>query len=257
MAEWLSTETRDQLLPWYVEFNWGAAVRTPWAKYDTTPPSDEKAEADRLSTVSQAVGAFSNANVPLDLERLAEKYEIPIDLVAAKDLQRNQLLQYHLTFGLLTINEAHTKWLGLPKIKGGDVIPVPAQTPSQEPTQARGDTPIRALAIARRAVDIRAQQDADDHLDDGVAYTDDLEAQAKVAARQLLRPGLEELVRLVKEAGAEEPTTEEERIAALRRVRAAALRAYDGMDPLLFTETMQRVEMMASMAGAQSALGEV
>jgi hypothetical protein len=253
VAEWMTTSTHEQLLPWWTDYNFGN-VRTPWAKYDTTPPSDAKAEADRLAIVASAIGSFTNANVPLDLEQVGTKYDIPIDVKAAADVQQAQLFQYHLTFGLLTINEARTRWLRLPPIKGGDVIPVPQQAGPGDP----GAQAMRPFSLSStHALAARAEKDADKALEQGNDYIDGLQENAIADASKVLRPSVDDLVALVKKTGAEEAETEEQRVAALKRLRAAVLEQYDELDPLVFADTVQRVEMLASMAGAYSVTAEI
>lgn len=291
VAEWMTTSTHEQLLPWWNDYNFGSG-RTPWAKYDTTPPSDAKAEADRLAIVASAIGSFSNANVPLDLEQVGTKYDIPIDVKAAANVQQAQLFQYHLTFGLLTINEARTKWLRLPPIKGGDVIPAPQQSgppdaqamgPGQQAylaienfrrwcdkhenaavhaaksddTTGQNVSPPPSMADQREALVAAEQKDADAALEQGNDYIDGLQENGMADAVKILRPTVDELVAIVKKTGAEDAETEEQRVAALKRLRAAVLEQYDELDPLVFADTVRRVEMLASMAGSYSVTAEI
>lgn len=126
-AEALSVGTRWQLWDWWCEFNFGDR-QTPWARWNTQPPSDEVAEAQRLSTVAMAIQALTTANVPLDMVAMAERYGLPVDRERAQEQPPAQLFQYHLTFGIVTINEVRER-LGLAPIPGGDKPPEPTFDP--------------------------------------------------------------------------------------------------------------------------------
>jgi hypothetical protein len=107
------------------------------------------------------------------------------------------------------------------------------------------------------ALAARAEKDADKALEQGNDYIDGLQENAIADASKVLRPSVDDLVALVKKTGAEEAETEEQRVAALKRLRAAVLEQYDELDPLVFADTVQRVEMLASMAGAYSVTAEI
>ncbi|MEZ4376223.1 MAG: DUF935 family protein [Polyangiaceae bacterium] len=74
IAESLSTLAREQLLTWYVEFNWGDRSRAPWPKWDTRPPKDSAARAEVLVKLGQSLPALKNAGLRLPLATLIEEF---------------------------------------------------------------------------------------------------------------------------------------------------------------------------------------
>lgn len=91
-AETLATSAHHGPLKHWAAFNFGLAEpAAPWPKWDTTPPTDAKAQADTSKSQGEALEALARAvrewrqlGVPLDLERIAERHDLPIaDLQAA------------------------------------------------------------------------------------------------------------------------------------------------------------------------------
>lgn len=86
----LSTSIHDTPLAWWAAFNYGLPeAAAPWARWDTTPPSDAKsvaetnrAKAEALEAAARAVLAWHSLGIPLDLEQLALEHGVPL-----KDLQ--------------------------------------------------------------------------------------------------------------------------------------------------------------------------
>ena len=110
------------LIPWLVYFNFGETGRPlPQFVIDTTPEDelDRHIEIDR-----QLIGL----GVPLPLHYFYERYKRPAPLDHERSLRYddNNLYQYHLQYGVLTINEIRTT-LGLPPVAWGDQRPFPYQ----------------------------------------------------------------------------------------------------------------------------------
>lgn len=88
-----STTLHEQSIrPWTL-FNFGSDARAPWARWDVTPPEDQhetantqKARAEAQEAVARSVRAWLELGVPLDLEALAEEYDIP--MAVARGLAR-------------------------------------------------------------------------------------------------------------------------------------------------------------------------
>lgn len=261
VAERVATTVHFQLLPTWSDFNFGATVKTPWAKYDTSPPADKQALAQRFSLVASGIKAMMlDAGIPLDLQKIQEQFELPIDVAEWKRLQKEQeklrkAQEAAAAAALLTPPDDQDE-------PEGDDEATPNEAPQDDDADAEDDDTeeamrVSALAVDRHALALRAQADSDDQLDQGDEYLQSLEQAARVKAVKMLRPSVEELVALVKAAGVEEAETPEQTAAVLKRLRASVVDAYDNMDPTLFSETVDRVEMLASMAGAYSALGEL
>lgn len=74
VAETISTTLRQQLLVWYVRFNFSAQI-APWPRYDTTPPEDLKAKAEAGELFFKTVKAADEAGYEiLNVEELASRY---------------------------------------------------------------------------------------------------------------------------------------------------------------------------------------
>lgn len=84
-AAYMSTWLHQTILPWYIQFNFGAGTPVPWVSWDTTPPSDEKTEAEAQKTKAEAMGALADAVGKLraagmnpDVDALLEQAGIPV-----------------------------------------------------------------------------------------------------------------------------------------------------------------------------------
>ena len=79
-AESLSTALRACIWKPYVRFNHGQSDEEacPWPTWQTRPPEDMQARATILTSFSTALVPLVQAGVPVDVPRLAEKFEIPL-----------------------------------------------------------------------------------------------------------------------------------------------------------------------------------
>ncbi|GAB4319127.1 MAG: hypothetical protein Kow0059_12900 [Candidatus Sumerlaeia bacterium] len=116
-AKALMDVINHQLIRWIVDFNFGPDVPAPRWTIDTTADEDlsQEIEVDRQLV---ALG------VPLPLRYFYERYRRPAPITGDKALRYddNNLYQYHLYFGVLTINEVRAS-LGLPPVPWGDAPP--------------------------------------------------------------------------------------------------------------------------------------
>jgi phage gp29-like protein len=150
-AEALSTMAHDQNLVWWAEFNFGDAGLAPWPVWDVVPPADQKARADVLSTFASALDKLTEANVPVDIPKLAEEFEVPLREVAESRVQSPRIFEYHLKYGILKKNEIRQS-LGYDPESGGDVIPEPiVQVPGTKPTAQRPEEENAAASVAHLA----------------------------------------------------------------------------------------------------------
>ncbi|GEM50017.1 phage portal protein family protein [Deinococcus cellulosilyticus] len=83
-AAYMSTWLHQNILPRYIEFNFGNSP-VPWVYWDATPPSDEKTEAEAQKTKAEAMGALADAVTKLraagmnpDVDALLEQAGIPV-----------------------------------------------------------------------------------------------------------------------------------------------------------------------------------
>lgn len=100
--------------------NYGDADMAPFPNWDTSPPADQKLEADSFRVLGQAINELRKAGAPVDVVALANRFGIPLLLSTETDeetLPPSGLYGYHLQAGIVTVNEAR-RALGLPPIPG-------------------------------------------------------------------------------------------------------------------------------------------
>jgi len=103
-----------QLIRWIVDFNFGTDSKAPRFVIDTT-------EDDALDREIKVDQELVRMGVPLPLSYFYERYKRPAPLEKERSLRfdDNNLYQYHLQFGVLTINEVR-RTLGLEPVAWGD-----------------------------------------------------------------------------------------------------------------------------------------
>jgi phage gp29-like protein len=74
----LTRVLNQQGLHWWAEYNEGDGAWAPQAYYETEPPDDEKAEADALLALAQALGALATSGAPVDLRAVADEHGLPL-----------------------------------------------------------------------------------------------------------------------------------------------------------------------------------
>lgn len=107
----------NQLLRWMIDFNFGVDSAVPHWTIDLTPESDDAVEA-------QIDRELLKMGVPIPLRYFYERYGRPAPEPGERLLRYddNNLYQYHLQFGVLTVNEVRTS-LGLPPVAWGNRPP--------------------------------------------------------------------------------------------------------------------------------------
>ena len=110
-----------QLVARLVEYNFGRSLTAPRWTIDIADDEDLEREA-RLD------GQLIGLGVPLPLGYFYEKYKRPAPRTGERSLRYddNNLYQYHLEFGVLTINEVRRS-LGLEPVPWGNERPAPMQ----------------------------------------------------------------------------------------------------------------------------------
>lgn len=147
----LTAGFRRQVLRAWAQFNYGDPDLAPVVRFDVEPPEDEKSRADMLVSLSTALLNLKNTTPDLDERKLLERFNVPLIEVDPDDEVEDaskQIFQYHLQFGIVTINEARAA-LGLPPVPGGDQPPAPLgeeQDPDSSPVAA-------SRALWRHALD--------------------------------------------------------------------------------------------------------
>ncbi|MCX7765435.1 MAG: DUF935 domain-containing protein, partial [Candidatus Sumerlaeia bacterium] len=126
-ARALMNVINGQLIPWIVYFNFGLPASTsdrfgfhlPQFVIDTTPEEELEREID-IDRQLISLG------VPLPLVYFYQRYKRPMPSIGERALRYddNNLYQYHLQYGVLTINEVRAT-LGLPPVDWGDQRPLP------------------------------------------------------------------------------------------------------------------------------------
>lgn len=131
----LCTCLHDQaMVPWSV-LNFGNPNVAPWPTWAVRPPEDKSKKADTLVKACDAIAKAAALDPLVDKRALMEQYGIPLLTEAPPAGQGAALFQYHLEFGIVTVNEVR-KFLGLEPIPGGDVRPVSSAQVISTPNQA-------------------------------------------------------------------------------------------------------------------------
>lgn len=82
-AEYMATFLHEQVLPWYVDVNFGGS-EVPWPRWNTTPPADEKTLSDAQLARANALGALGDAITklagvaPVDVTALLDAMQVPV-----------------------------------------------------------------------------------------------------------------------------------------------------------------------------------
>lgn len=183
-AKRCSTTLHDQSLIFWAEFNFGDRRLAPWPAYPVDPKTDRKGLADALTALATAIDTFQTAGIPIDLVDLLAKFDLKIENVP--DGIKGRIYQYHLSFGIFTINEIRVR-SGLEPIAGGDVRPEPAQgTPAGGGDGAaafRGQPGAFARALASGA-----SAESNRGFIEGQMWVDDLAESAAENGRRALAP---------------------------------------------------------------------
>jgi hypothetical protein len=121
-ARMLGELLTNQLSRWVTDFNFGTDVEAPRVVFDT---ADAAEFADELGVDRELV----KMGVSLPQAYFYEKYRRPMPDAGQRALRYDDanLYQYHLMFGVLTINEVRAT-LGLEPVPWGDHPPQPSST---------------------------------------------------------------------------------------------------------------------------------
>ncbi|NQU42060.1 DUF935 family protein [bacterium] len=113
-ARTLEEVLNNQLVRWLVDFNFGAHVPAPRWTLDTSRREDLERE---ISVDRQLVAL----GVALPRRHFYDKYKrpAPLDTESVLSHDDQNLFQYHLAYGIVTVNEARTR-LGLDPVPWGD-----------------------------------------------------------------------------------------------------------------------------------------
>jgi phage gp29-like protein len=139
---WLLMDAvNTQLVRWLVDLNFGENVPAPRWTIDLSPELDLEREV-------QVDRQLLQMGVPLSLGYFHEKYgrPAPTDSTSRLQYDDSNLYQYHLQFGVLTINEVRAK-LGLPPVAWGHcpTSPVDTQSSPSTPPSSTGEDPKESL----------------------------------------------------------------------------------------------------------------
>ncbi|MFN3267289.1 MAG: DUF935 family protein [Deinococcales bacterium] len=72
----LDTTLHKQQWVWWAEFNFGDKKLTPWAEFDTTPPTDLTEQAETMNKVADAVVKLEGKGA--DVKKILERFGIPM-----------------------------------------------------------------------------------------------------------------------------------------------------------------------------------
>ncbi len=114
-ARELEDAVNAQLVRWLVDFNFGPNVEVPHWTLDTT-------RNDFFESEIALDRGLLNCGVPLPVQYFYDKYKRPAPAPGEEALRYDDqnMFQYHLQHGLLTVNEARAR-MGMPPVPWGDV----------------------------------------------------------------------------------------------------------------------------------------
>lgn len=228
IAEALSTALRDQLLTWYVAWNFGAGAVAPYPFWDTRPPRSRADEAETLGKAATAIQQLLSAGAPIDIVGVCELFGIPVDKELAASSAKGQVFQYHLQYAILTLNEVRER-LGLPPVDGGDEPPAPIVADGGgDPSQFSAD---RALQLRRFTQDDQ--------------FAENLADSATDAGAESLAPHVDELLDLIEKA--DDPT----------HLKSLLLETYASLDVENYAKVVERASVLAHLRGRRAAIREV
>lgn len=232
-ASTISTTAHDQSLIWWAEFNFGDRRLAPWPTYPVQPEEDKKALAEALKALAESIESLQTAGVPFDLKELAERFTLKLEDVP--EGIKGRIYQYHLTFGIFTINEIRER-AGMPPVSWGNEKPEPAlgaSTGGGDDGSAQNTTrQPKAFALASGA----RMQEAEGFVA-GQLYADNL---AEEATQRALRSMSADEAAILREI---EAATDYEDL----RERLRAL--YRSQEPDVLRTLLARAMSMAHLAG--------
>lgn len=122
-ASLLMSVVNNQLVRWMTDFNFGERAVAPRWSVDLVPDLDVEIEA-------QVDRQLLQMGVPLPLRHFYEKYRRPAPAAGERQVRYDDhnLYQYHLAYGVMTVNEVRAS-LGLAPVAWGDVPPAPVTQP--------------------------------------------------------------------------------------------------------------------------------
>jgi phage gp29-like protein len=131
-ARLLEDVLNGTLLRWITELNFPRGTRPPHLAFDTRPAEDLEAQA-RIDRELVALG------VPLPLRYFHERYRRPEPAPGERALRfdDSNLYQYHIRYGVLTVNEVRAR-LHLPPVAWGDERIAPDGSAAPAATTTRG-----------------------------------------------------------------------------------------------------------------------
>lgn len=75
-GEIASTTIHDQALEWWAEFNFGSRDLAPWPTWRTDPPTDQKAKAEVVMALANALVALSKVGKTIDPEQIENDFDL-------------------------------------------------------------------------------------------------------------------------------------------------------------------------------------
>jgi phage gp29-like protein len=257
----LSTQLREQAVEPWATVNFGDAEgRTPWPKWNTSPPEDLKSEAESINTLSLALDKLTTSGVPVDVPAMAERWNIPLLDIDVETGQ--ELFAYHLEYGLLSENEARGR-LGLEPVPDGDRRPLRADQIDPATGEAKEPQPVPATLAPFQPGKRPPPNDKDDSMaaniklasgDDpntapgfiaGQMFADDVAEDGTRRSRRMVGIDLRSVLRVI------ETSTDYSDLRA--RLRAT----FADMDPEPFSALMEKAMVLGELAGRHAVLEDL
>lgn len=136
----LSSCLKAQSVEFWAQYNFGDRQAAPTPLWNCAPPADKKEEGEGLVQLAEGVRELVLTGIPVDAQKLMEKFGVPLREDASDDDKRIPLpLDKDLiALGVPSVNEARER-LGQQAMDGGDEIP--KVNPDPPPDDGSGGPP--------------------------------------------------------------------------------------------------------------------
>lgn len=130
----LATCLKEQSVDFWSLYNYGDKASAPTPQWDCAPPADKKAEGEGLEALGDGLKALALAGIPVDAQKVMEKYGVPLREDATDDEKRKpRVIDWNLVkLGVPLVNEAREVF-GWAATEGGDELPKVNPDPKPAP----------------------------------------------------------------------------------------------------------------------------
>ncbi|MFA4974675.1 MAG: DUF935 family protein [bacterium] len=227
---WTASSTlHDQSIAFWAEYNFqreNARKLAPWPIWNTDLPEDLAAKATTLSTAGEALTAWENAGVPVDKEKYAEDFGVPV-----KEGEP-----------FTPAKQPAPPALGAPSGNGEEAPPTTGKPEAETPEPTDEEPPDETAPVGTARLASGDSADSAKGFIRGQQYADALAANARDQGAAALSPWIDEVAGIIEKAESYES------------MRKALLKAYPNVSGDEFENLTARALVLAEMAGRLAVL---